>query len=67
MDRKAAAPPALNKQFTTSIDLSCPLYQFWVMFSWFTTRTRVLGRAFRRWLAMSTQTKDEEQPMPERL
>ena len=35
----AAAPPALKRQFVTSIDRSRPSYQFAVMFSWLTIST----------------------------
>ena len=41
--------------------------QFWVMFSWLMIRAIVFGRAFRRCFAMSTQTREEEQPIPDRL
>ena len=37
------------------------------MFSWFTINAIVFGRAFNRCLAISTQTSEEEQPIPERL
>ena len=66
-ETRAAPPPSLNRQLQTSMDLSLPVYQFWVMFSWLTMRHKVLGRAFNKWLAMSTQTNELEQSIPDRL
>ena len=45
LDMRAAAPPRRNRQLTTSMDRSLPMYQLLVMFSWLTTRMRRLGRA----------------------
>lgn len=67
LERMAAAPPRRKRQLVTIMDRSLPWYQLLVTFSWLTMSTVELGRAFRRCLARSTQTRPEAQPIPEKL